>query len=164
MSDIITDLDFLQWVAPRFWNKVDKAGLNDCWLFTGAKSEKGYGRFWYSATKYLRAHRLAYVLAKGPIPEGMEIIHSCDNPLCCQPAHLSANTHQKNMDDMTSRNRTNGPKGRRQHLAKMDEEKVLQIRQMYTTGKYNKSALARLFNIRPATVNQIVTRLTWTHI
>ena len=57
------------------------------------------------AGRPLRAHRMAYEVAKGDIPEGMHILHSCDNPKCCNPAHLRPGTHQENMDDMQARGR-----------------------------------------------------------
>lgn len=105
-----------------------------------------------------------YILAHDSIPSGMEICHSCDNPSCCNPIHLFAGTHQDNMSDMVSKGRTNAPKGTRQHLARLDEEKVIQIRQMYETGKYSQLKLGNLFDVSEATIRQVVTRTTWIHI
>jgi hypothetical protein len=82
-----------------FWAKVDKS--DGCWDWTGYKTATGYGRV--QGTKY--AHRVAYELQVGPIPDGLEIDHLCRNRGCVNPAHLEVVTHQENQL------RGNGPCG-----------------------------------------------------
>ncbi len=93
----------------RFWYKLDKSGgENACWPFKGAKHRDGYGRAHILIDGQNRikiAHRLAYEFAKGPIAEGMDVLHSCDNRICCNPAHLSLGTHTENMIDMRRKGR-----------------------------------------------------------
>lgn len=84
----------------RFWSKVNKT--DDCWLWTGAKTDKGYGRFWKDG-KRLAAHRVSYEIASGPIEEGLLICHRCDNVLCVRPDHLLKGTHQDNFDNMVKK-------------------------------------------------------------
>lgn len=85
----------------KFWDKVDILTENECWEWLGSKFQNtGYGR-----TSYGYAHRVAFELSKGEIPEGLHILHSCDNKLCCNPNHLRFGTRQDNMDDKVSRNR-----------------------------------------------------------
>lgn len=88
----------------RFWEKVDKS--SDCWIWTGASSgPNGYGKFSPKHGQPVYAHRFSYTLAHGAIPDGMHILHSCDNRKCVNPAHLSAGSHSENMRDMRSKER-----------------------------------------------------------
>lgn len=96
----------------RFWIRVDKKGLDDCWEWTGpckAGSVKGksfYGHLHFRG-KVIGAHRLAWILTHGPIPKGLEVCHKCDNPGCCNPNHLWLGTHLENIRDRDSKGRGN---------------------------------------------------------
>lgn len=91
--------------AERFWSKVDKDGpvpeiapeLGPCWMWKASFSTKGYGRFSYPGGKYCAAHKYAYELLVGPVPDGLELDHLCRNPACCRPDHLEAVPHAENM-------------------------------------------------------------------
>jgi len=76
--------------ADRFWAKVDKQGPpwngKSCWIWTASRSRKGYGSFWDGANR--QAHRVAYELARGPIPAGLQIDHLCRNRACMNPGHM----------------------------------------------------------------------------
>ena len=101
----------------RFWAKVDKNGQNGCWLYTGFIKWDGYG--WTCRRgRYMTAHRYAWILTHGEPQPGLEIMHLCDNPPCCNPAHLRLGTHTENMADMAARGRANGgnPKVRKPSL------------------------------------------------
>jgi len=91
----------------RFWSHVDKTG--ECWLWTGGRSQHGgYGQFRVSKTLCVYAHRLAWELTNGPIPEGLWVLHNCpegDRPACLNPAHLWLGTHDENMADMVAKGR-----------------------------------------------------------
>lgn len=80
----------------RFMSKVDRSGPGECWIWTGAKSNAGYGtvRIDY---QQMPAHRAAYELLVGPVPDGLELDHLCVNPPCVNPAHLDPVTHAENM-------------------------------------------------------------------
>lgn len=81
-------------VEERFWSKVDKSG--ECWLWTAGKTGGGYGHFHPAADGPVRAHRLAYEMVIGPIPEGMQLDHLCRVRHCVNPAHLEPVTNREN--------------------------------------------------------------------
>lgn len=96
-------------LAARFWAKVDKSDADGCWIWTGA-GKGDYGRILIGSRKdgtrkIERASRVAWILAFGPIPEGQEVRHSCDNAGCVRQSHLLLGTHAENMVDMALRGR-----------------------------------------------------------
>ena len=150
-------------LSNRFWSKVDKS--QPCWLWTAAKHRKGYG--WFRVHKEpMMAHRVAYILANGPIPLGLHVLHSCDTPACVNPEHLFLGTNQENVDDKVRKNRQYKPnhKGSRHTQATVDEAVVLQIRQDHATGNYQHKDLAKKYGTTTSIVGKIVRRERWTHI
>ncbi len=93
-----------------FWSKVEKREGNSCWGWKGHSRWDGYGRFRH-LRKAIFAHRYSYEMHYGPIPAGMSVMHSCDNPICTNPKHLRVGTHLENMKDMRAKGR--GPDQRR---------------------------------------------------
>src|SRR5690606_24154407 len=79
----------------RFWPKVDKQE-DGCWLWAATKNQDGYGRFWHNG-RLCSAHRVAYEMLVGPIPEGTELDHLCRVRACVNPVHLEAVTHKENV-------------------------------------------------------------------
>jgi hypothetical protein len=88
----------------RFWDKVKIAGPKDCWEWTAAKDKNGYGFFRFD-DKQQKAHRVAWQLEIGPIPDEMHICHVCDNPPCVNPNHLFLGTPKDNMQDKLAKGR-----------------------------------------------------------
>lgn len=86
----------------RFWSKVDKAG--ECWTWIAAKNPKGYGLFWHQKSARL-AHRVAYELLSGPIPEGAELDHTCWNRACVRPEHIRLVRHSQNTQNRAGAHR-----------------------------------------------------------
>jgi hypothetical protein len=89
----------------RFWSKVDKRGEDECWEWKDHKDRGGYGKIWLSGRNVL-AHRFAWVIANGKMPDGLFACHKCDNPACCNPNHLFAGTSQDNIDDRVRKGRS----------------------------------------------------------
>lgn len=86
----------------RFWSHVDKSG--ECWIWTASRVPWGYGKTVRNREETY-AHRYSWEMAYGPIPDGMLVMHSCDNPPCVNPSHLLLGTPKDNMDDMRAKGR-----------------------------------------------------------
>lgn len=93
--------------ADWFWSRLEEAP-GDCRVWLGGKNEHGYGRI-KRAGRQTRAHRVAYELAHGPIPEGLGVLHRCDNPPCCNPDHLYVGDQRANVQDAIERGRASPP-------------------------------------------------------
>lgn len=89
-------------VLERFLAKVVKTST--CWIWVGYSKNGRYGTI-YIAGKSVCAHRASYELFIGPIPDGLEVLHSCDNTKCVNPEHLKAGTHIENMRDCVNKGR-----------------------------------------------------------
>lgn len=88
-----------------FWDRVDRSGgFFACWPWTGPLYRDGRGHVWYGG-RLRRAHQVAWIEANGPIPEGQGVLHTCDNPPCCNPLHLFAGTQLDNIADMVAKGR-----------------------------------------------------------
>ena len=117
----------------------------ECWLFTGGRAH-AYGVFWMNGKNY-RAHRAAFELFNGRKPNGV-ILHACDNPLCCNPAHLSEGTQYDNMVDMVRKGRS--LKGTRNPACKFTEEQVEVIR----NSNLKVKELAEMFGVARQTISK----------
>lgn len=136
----------------RFMAYVNKT--ETCWLWTGYKHTKGYGKLSFKGNKTAVASRVAYELFNGPIPEGMLVCHTCDIPSCVKPDHLWLGTNAHNMMDMTQ-------KGRQYSI--LTPKQVLKIRRLFREGVKN-SRLMELFNITSSQVSNIIARRIWKHV
>lgn len=89
----------------KFWLQVDKGDADECWPFRG-EVWRGYGRYWTEGRR-VRAHRYAFQLTSGiEVPEGLKVLHECDNPICCNPSHLFLGTSRDNTQDMIRKGRS----------------------------------------------------------
>jgi len=142
-----------------FWSQVDKSG--ECWIWTGQIIYRGYGRLTFNGKSQL-AHRVAYSLIRGPIPDGMFVCHHCDNPPCVNPNHLFAGTHLDNMGDAANKGRM--PRGERNTNAKLTPELVIEMRSRYANGETNISGLAREYKVDFQTADPAIFGRTWKHV
>jgi len=99
--------------AERFWSKVDKSGGPDaCWLWTAGRDKAGYGRFNLDGHTIMAASRAGWILTFGPVPEGLSVLHHCDNPPCVNLTHLFLGTDAINAADKVAKGRARGPSRR----------------------------------------------------
>jgi hypothetical protein len=145
--------------VSRFWSKVDKSG--SCWIWTGClRSANGYGLF-SIGRRNVSAHRFAYEILNGPIPEGASILHSCDNKKCVNPSHLTAGNQSQNIKDCVKRGRHIAPAGERNGMAKLNRAQVEALRAEYSPARGSLTALAGKFGVSVATVHAIINKKRW---
>lgn len=132
-----------------------------CWIWTGAKDKDGYGVLTLpNPHRSCRVPRYAYTVFKGPIPEGMIVLHSCDTPACCNPEHLRVGTYTDNVHDCRAKGRLADTKGEKHGRAKLTEEIVRQIRAW--TGSQGEAA--KHFGVTQQCISKVVTRRHWGHV
>jgi hypothetical protein len=161
-------------LEDRLWRQVKRG--DGCWLWTGALNDAGYGRIRLGKTR-TRAHRVAWIVTYGPIPDGLFVCHKCDQPLCCRPDHLWLGSHADNMADcyakgrqatgMRSGNWTHPerlPRGEAHKNSTLTDADVRAIRARYIPRVVSMSMLGREFNVTAGTIHGIVHRKTWTHL
>lgn len=144
--------------ADTFWNFVEKMA-SGCWEWRGGTT-KGYGTY-----RDKSAHRVSYERYKGPIPPGMIVCHSCDNPSCVNPDHLWAGTYSDNANDMWSKGRGNrnaGPLGELNPVSKLKAEQALEI--MRLSGAVSDCELARRYGVSSSAVRSVRIGRTWAHL
>ena len=134
----------------RFLAKVETHGMDHrpCWEWIGAGKGNGYGNLSVEG-RTVSAHRRAYELFCGEIPDGMDVCHTCDNRHCVNPDHLFLGTREQNMADMAAKGR--GPGGARRHLK---EATVQEIRRMISQGIAMRR-IASMLNVNYGTVTAI---------
>lgn len=156
----------------RFWLKVRIRGPDECWPWAASRSTRGYGVFHslsrtdggVLADKTIRASRVAYTIANGPFPLEMCICHRCDNPPCVNPRHLFLGKPTHNLCDASKKGRLPHGKDHPRDNAKLTEEEVRQIRDIYAGGGISHRTLARKWGVGKRTVGNIITRETWKHV
>lgn len=140
-------------LAQRFWARVNKS--DGCWGWKG-KHRHGYA-FLKVGEKSYAAHRLSVELSGREIPQGLSVLHSCDNPGCVNPAHLTVGTHQDNMTDMYTKGRRAAASGERNGRSKLTVDQVNAIR----LSTRPTAELARLYRVSFTAVAQIRQRILW---
>lgn len=136
--------------VKRFWSKVAMKGPQDCWEWQAARLRNGgYGAFRLQGqTK--RAHRIAYFLSVASLDPSLEILHLCDNPACCNPAHLTQDTHQANLQQAGRAGtmvRYSGANSKKQ----FNQEQLTDI----LTAKVSARALGRKYRVDHKTIRSI---------
>lgn len=160
---MIVDVEQRERWAAGFWSRVERGAPEACWPWIGSRLPSGYGRFYPAWKVGLYAHRFSWELANGrEVPEGLYVMHACDNPKCVNPAHLSVGTHSDNMRDAVS-------KGRHAHVVmpgerhpnhKLTAVQVAEIRRRLGEGA-DRLLLASQFSVSKGTINHIATGRSW---
>lgn len=145
---------------PKFWAMVEKG--NDCWLWLGSKRGKGYGQIYIGIIngrkRQTYAHRVSWEIANGQsIPDGLEVLHRCDTPLCVRPEHLFLGTQKDNLDDCLKKGRH--VRGDRRKDSKLTTADVLEIRRRYRPRL--ATSLSVQFKVSEHTIRNIAHGRTW---
>ena len=155
--------------VARFWTKVDVREPDECWPWTAAvrSTRCQYGVLKVDGRVRL-AHRLSYEIANGPMPDGVLVCHSCDVPLCVNPAHLFAGSYRDNAVDALQKGRMTPVQTRHQAgvenlNARLTEDVVRAIR-ADRAGGMNLVPLAAKYGVGYSTVRDVVAGRTWTHV
>ena len=158
----------------RFEAKFTKGRIDDCWVWAASCFSCGYGQFNYRDSTL--AHRFSYQAYVGPIPNGMLVLHKCDNKPCVNPAHLFLGDNKANTQDMISKGRQGpaspGPgekacKGEAHGLSKLTEHQAREIIRRYRRRSYHQSnarQLAREFGVSPNQITRIAKGVKWKHL
>ena len=136
-------------IQERFWAKVVKT--SECWLWTGAKNSTDYGHFRWIDGRTHYSHRISYELTHGPILDGMNVLHHCDNPSCVNPSHLFLGTDRDNKMDSVNKKR---------HHTKLNDDIVRMIR---ASGE-PQTILAARYSISTTVISRVRNRLAWRHV
>jgi hypothetical protein len=145
-------------MQDRFWSKVNTSN-DGCWEWKNALSRKGYG--WFNAgSKSTYAHRVAAFLSGliDSLSTPLHVLHSCDNPKCCNPSHLFVGTNLDNIKDRVQKGRSKAPKlhGQTNGMAKLCNSQVKEIRGLYFASMFSQSQLAKRYGVRQSHVSRIV--------
>ena len=150
-------------ITAPLMDNVDRSGDDDsCWPWKGRIEKHGYGRVRRGGRQFL-VHRVVYEELVGQIPDGFDLIHSCDNPPCCNPRHLKPATHIDNMTDMVAKGRSQRRNGEQNHAAKLTEDIVRAI--ISRLGmKRTAASIARELGVGWHSVTDIKLGRRWRHI
>jgi hypothetical protein len=164
-KQIVTNLEYVK----RFWSNVDIASKDECWYWKGPYiNNRGYG---YTEIRQERveAHRFYWELFYGKIPDGLCVLHKCDNRLCVNPYHLFLGTPKDNSEDAIRKGRT--CKGEKNGKSKLTKEQVLKIKHEYVPGsrckkgrasiKGNGKELAKKYGISICHLRKIIYGKRW---
>lgn len=147
--------------TTRFWRKVEVS--DGCWLWLGGLFESGYGRFSQEPWLSVRAHRYAWEITYGPIPEGLIVCHHCDTPRCVKPAHLFLGTHKDNAEDRDRKGRAAWLKGEWNPAAKITQAVAVAARRLRTEGLLLRE-IGENLGISERHAGQITRGEIWRHV
>jgi hypothetical protein len=132
---------------------------NGCWKWTGGKTAQGYGNIWFDGS-LRRANRIRWQLCFGEIPEGMLVLHKCDNPECTNPDHLFIGTQKDNMQDMIQKGRGRKANGSSHYMSKFTEQDILEMRKLSKEG-HDINYISEKFSAKKGTIRAIINRTNW---
>lgn len=148
----------------EFWSKVERGEPGSCWRWLGRIVHGWYGDFVTKVDgkwRHFTAHRVAWELVNGPIPEGMQVCHRCDNPACCNPAHLFLGTQRDNEQDKISKGRRHSSAGEDSGVAVLTVQQVIEIRRLVNEDGLAHQAVADRYGIDRAHTRRIAKGLAW---
>lgn len=147
-----------------FWSRIDRSvGFFDCWIWSGGhRNSQGYGTTRWNGKVEL-CHRIAWILTQGDIPEGLCVLHRCDNPPCCNPVHLFLGTRAENNADKRAKGRERywSPKGENAAAHKLSDKQVNEMRHLHSQGGITYRELSEMFGVCQMQAWRIVNYKEW---
>ena len=144
-----------------FWSKVAKS--EGCWEWQAGHFPNGYGCFTVKRKAH-GAHRVAWTIARGPVPSGLWVLHRCDNRNCVRPDHLFLGTNQENIADKMAKGRHRALRGMERNQAKLRDADVRWIRLLASEGAISQREIAEAFGVSQMAVSNIKLRKSWRHV
>jgi hypothetical protein len=161
------DTQIIDKLKNRLLKYSDQIGNCRIWNSKPRTTDYGHG-YLNIRNKQIMVHRAAWIAWKGPIPEGMNVLHKCDVPGCINPDHLFLGTQRENIHDMISKKRQQNylhqPKGSSHPNSLLKESDVLEIRKSKLQKKISRKNLANLYQVSIGCIKDILSRRTWRHI
>ena len=155
-------MNYSQDMIARFWSKVNYPGNDrDCWEWLAYYNFCGYGQFFIAKGQKISAHRFSWEFYNGPITNRLNVLHKCDNPLCCNPEHLFLGTTFDNSKDMVQKGRS--ARGSLQGNSKLSETDVVDIKRRIKAGESN-SSIGQLYSVSPVTISGIRIGKNWNSV
>lgn len=145
----------------RFYDKLSQPTPTGCLEWLGYVNR--YGRFRYQGRAAL-AHRVAWELAFGAIPEGMSVLHRCDNTRCCNALHLYLGDQQQNCADREDRHRGNHAQGESTNTCKLKSSDIPVIRALRNWSQFTVTEIAKEFHVATTTISNVMKSRTWAHV
>ncbi len=149
----------------RFHSGVEMGGPDECWEWRRG-FRAGFGKYgiirWHG--RMVGAHRVAWMLANGRDPGELCVLHRCDNPPCCNPAHLWLGDQKANNDDKEAKGRAAHPRGEEHGAAILNERQVREIRERYARGDVTQPVLAVEYGVSTQAISAVVTRVSWAYV
>lgn len=163
MSIDITTVPNIDKVKKRLYDRLVES--EGCLEYSGSLDIGGYGKIGLTVSKgeykHLKTHRLSYMLTFGNIPDGLVVMHLCDNPKCCNPVHLTLGTHKDNMLDKVAKGRATGAhKGNKHHVAKLNDEQVVWAYE----STLSQTEIAKELGVHPSRISMIKSGKAWSHL
>lgn len=146
-------------LITRFWDKVDKNETDECWNWKAGTQSKGYGSFGIGNGNTALAHRVAFELAFGENLEGLCVMHSCDNRICCNPNHLKLGSIADNNRDMISKGRQ--ARGMQNGRSQLTYDNIISMRSDFQAKEENLKELSEEYGIHYNTARNTIHGKTW---
>jgi hypothetical protein len=146
-----------------FWSHVTKS--DGCWIWTAARDQRGYGCFRWNG-RLVKAHRVAWMIERGPIGDGLHACHRCDNPPCVRPDHIFLGTASDNMRDAYTKGRLrapDGPRGETHHKARLTAIQVVEVRSLLAGRALRHREIATMYGVGRTTITAIAQGKNWKH-